>query len=40
MIVGAAGLVKDALRKHPDKSGRIAIPLDDPQPAATAEPAK
>jgi hypothetical protein len=44
MIVGAAGLVKDALRKHPDKSGRIPIPLDEPQPAATvtsaAEPAK
>lgn len=39
MIVGAVGLVKDAFRKHPDKSKRIPIPLDDPQPSAPATPA-
>jgi hypothetical protein len=40
MIVGAVGLVKDALRKHPDKSNRIPIPLDDPQPASSAPSAQ
>lgn len=39
MIVGAAGLIKDAFRKHPDKSNRIPIPLDDPAPGAQATPA-
>ena len=39
MIAGAVGLVKDALKKHPDKSKRIPIPLDDPQPSASATPA-
>ena len=39
MIVGAVGLVKDAFKKHPDKSNRVPIPLDDPQPAPSAQSA-
>jgi len=37
MVVGAAGLVGEALKKHPDKKGRVPIPLDDPAPPAKAE---
>ena len=29
IIKGVAGLIGDALRKKPDKTGRVAIPLDD-----------
>ena len=29
LLKGAAGLVKSALAKKPDKAGRVAIPLDD-----------
>lgn len=32
MLNGAAGLVKRAFAKHPDKSGRVAIPLGDDPP--------
>ena len=39
MVAGAVGLVKDALRKHPDKSNRVAIPLDDLPPEGNAAPA-
>ncbi|WEJ97833.1 MAG: hypothetical protein P0Y59_12735 [Candidatus Sphingomonas phytovorans] len=39
MVAGAIGLVKDALRKHPDKSNRVAIPLDDLPPEGNAAPA-
>ena len=30
ILDGAAGMAKRVLAKHPDKSGRVAIPLDDP----------
>ncbi len=33
ILNGAIGLVKSAFAKHPDKSNRIAIPLDEPAPA-------
>ena len=36
MIKGAVGLVKDALRRKPDRTGRVPIPLDDPAPAPAA----
>ncbi|CUS44225.1 hypothetical protein MGWOODY_Smn1682 [hydrothermal vent metagenome] len=39
MVAGAIGLVKDALRKRPDKSNRVAIPLDDLPPEGNAAPA-
>lgn len=32
LLNGAAGLVKSALAKHPDKHGRVAIDLDAPAP--------
>ena len=32
LLTGAAGLVKSALAKHPDKRGRVAIDLDAPAP--------
>lgn len=38
MVAGAVGLMKDALRKHPDKSNRVPIPLDDPQPGTGTAP--
>lgn len=37
IVKGAAGLVKSALAKKPDKSGRIDIPLDEP-PIPPLEP--
>ncbi|MGH6617257.1 hypothetical protein [Sphingomonas sp.] len=36
MVQGLVGLAKGALAKHPDKSGRIPIPLDDLPPPAKA----
>lgn len=36
MILGAVDLAKDLLRKRPDKSNRVPIPLDDPVPPASA----
>ena len=39
MIVGAAKLIGDALKKKPDKTGRVAIPLDDSgAPTGRVEP--
>ena len=35
IVAGAVSAVKSAFAKHPDKSNRVAIPLDDPA-AATA----
>ncbi|MGI4731782.1 MAG: hypothetical protein ACRYFW_08555 [Janthinobacterium lividum] len=35
LLGGASNLVKKAFAKHPDKTGRVAIPLDDP-PVDTA----
>lgn len=44
MVAGAVGVVKDALRKHPDKSNRVPIQFDDLPPegakAAVAGTAK
>lgn len=37
IVNGAIGLVKSALAKKPDKTGRVAIPLDDP-PLKPLEP--
>ena len=36
LVNGAVSAVKGALAKRPDKAGRIAIPLDDPQPTAAS----
>ena len=38
MIKGAVDLAKRAFAKKPDKTGRVAIPLDDPQPTGTLQP--
>ena len=32
IVAGAVGLVKDVLRRKPDKSGRVPIPLNDTTP--------
>jgi hypothetical protein len=39
IIAAVAGVVKGALAKHPDKTGRVPIPLDDkPPPPTKIEP--
>ncbi|MES2057399.1 MAG: hypothetical protein V4564_15805 [Pseudomonadota bacterium] len=35
IVQGLVGLAQGALARHPDKSGRVPIPLDDPAPVAT-----
>lgn len=35
LVAGAVGLVKSALAKKPDKTGRVAIALDAPPPTGT-----
>ncbi len=36
LLNGASGLVKKAFAKHPDKTGRVAIPLEDDAPVDPA----
>jgi hypothetical protein len=38
MIKGAVDLAKRAFAKKPDKTGRVAIPLDEPAPTGTLQP--
>ncbi|QNA84889.1 hypothetical protein G4G27_13445 [Sphingomonas sp. So64.6b] len=37
IVEGLVGLAKDAFARHPDKSKRIAIPLDDPVPPTVSK---
>lgn len=38
LVKGAVGLAKRAFAKKPDKTGRVAIPLDDPPPTGKLLP--
>jgi hypothetical protein len=38
LVKGAVGLAKHAFAKKPDKTGRVAIPLDDPAPTGKLLP--
>ncbi|MDB5703131.1 MAG: hypothetical protein JWN66_247, partial [Sphingomonas bacterium] len=35
LVMGAVDLAKGLFKKHPDKSNRVPIPLDDPGPIST-----
>ena len=38
LVMGAVDLAKDLVRKRPDRSNRIPIPLDDPAPVPASTP--